>query len=335
MAALETDANITLERIEAFIEGFWWILPNLGIALVVFLLFLLAAWGAAKAVLRVFLHRQRPDLAALLAGFTRWAIILLGLLVVATIIFPSVKPADVLATLGVGSIAIGFAFKDILQNWLAGLLILLRQPFRQGDEIVVGKHEGTVERIEARATLIRTYDSRQVIIPNSAVYTESVIVNTAFEKRRSEYDVGIGYGDDIGKASKVILGALKGLDGILPDPPPEVIPWELAGSTVNLRIRWWTHSKWGEVVQIRGRVIDAVKQALGQAGIDLPFPTNVVLFHDQTEETDGDRRRQREGWPVGDRPPKPRHLNEVVVDAEGPRNPQPVGKEMPVGSRDS
>lgn len=314
---METDAGITLERIESFVRGFWWILPNLGIALVVFLIFLVIGWGAQAAVFRFFNHRGRPDLASLLAGFARWALIALGLLVVATIVFPSVKPADVLTTLGVGSIAIGFAFKDILQNWLAGLLILLRQPFRQGDQIIVDKHEGTVERIEARATLIRTYDGKRVIIPNNSVYTESVTVNTAFAQRRSEYDVGIGYGDDVGRACKVIRQALSGLPGIATDPAPEAIPWELAGSAVNIRVRWWTEPQQADMVHARGRVILAIRQALGQAGIDLPFPTNMVLLHDQTEEADGNRSRQREGWPAGDNPPAPRHLNEVVVDGRG------------------
>jgi small conductance mechanosensitive channel len=314
---METDASITLERIEGFVTGFWWILPNLGIASVMFLIFIGIGWGARAAVSRFFNHRGRPDLASLLAGFARWSIIALGLLVVATIVFPSVKPADVLATLGVGSIAIGFAFKDILQNWLAGLLLLLRQPFRQGDQIVVGKHEGTVERIEARATLIRTYDGKRVIIPNSSVYTESVTVNTAFGQRRSEYDVGIGYGDDVRRACEVIRQALKGLPDIAADPAPEAIPWELAGSSVNIRVRWWTEPHQADVVHARGRMIEAVRQALGEAGIDLPFPTNVVLLHDQTEEADGDRTRQREGWPAGDNPPAPRHLNEVTVDGGG------------------
>lgn len=311
---MEADTSITLERIEGFITGFWWILPNLGIALVVFLIFLAVAWSVRLGVSRFFHHSGRPDLAALLAGFARWSIIALGLLVVATIVFPSVRPADVLATLGIGSIAIGFAFKDILQNWLAGLLILLRQPFRQGDQIVVGKHEGTVERIEARATLIRTYDGKRVIIPNSSVYTESVTVNTAFGQRRSEYDVGIGYGDDVRKACEVIRIVLKALPGVAPDPVPEAIPWELAGSTINIRVRWWTEPHQADVVHARGEVIYAVREALGQAGIDLPFPTNVVLLHDQTEEADGNRTRQREGWPAGDNPPAPRHLNEVIVD---------------------
>jgi small conductance mechanosensitive channel len=318
---LQPDTRITLERIEGYIEGFWWILPNLGIALLVSGLFLVAASIVRRAVLRVFKRRARPDLAIMLAGAARWGVIGLGFLVVATIIFPSISPANLLSTLGIGSIAIGFAFKDILQNWLAGLLILLRQPFRTGDQIVVGKHEGTVEHIEARATLIKTYDGRRVIIPNSAVYTDAVTVNTAFPLRRSQYDVGIGYGDDIDRACEVILDAIRSVEGVAEDPPPEAFAWELDGSTVNLRVRWWTHSKRSDVVHAQGRVIRAMKKALVEAAIDLPFPTNVVLLHDQTEETDGDRSRQREGWPAGDNPPAPRHRNEVLVEDETERAP--------------
>jgi small-conductance mechanosensitive channel len=315
-AQLQADTRITLDRIESYIEGFWWILPNLGIALVVLVLFLTVASITRRAVVRVFKRRQRHDLAAMLAGAARWSIIGLGFLVVATIVFPSISPADLLSTLGIGSIAIGFAFKDILQNWLAGLLILLRQPFRQGDQIIVGKHEGTVERIEARATFIKTYDGRRVIIPNSSVYTDAVTVNTAFPLRRSQYDVGIGYGDDVDQACTVILQALRDVEGVVQDPGPEAFAWELAGSTVNVRVRWWTLSKRSEVVHAQGRVIRAVKKAITEAGIDLPYPTNVVLLHDQTKEADGDRRLQREGWPAGKSPPAPRHLNEVVVEGE-------------------
>jgi small conductance mechanosensitive channel len=332
---METDAGITLERIERFIQGFWWILPNLAIAGVVFLLFLLSAAAARAGVLRVFKRRRRPDLAVLLAGFTRWAIVSLGLLVVATIVFPSVRPADILATLGIGSIAVGFAFKDILQNWLAGLLLLLRQPFHQGDQIVVSNHEGTVERIEARATLIRTFDGRRVIIPNSQVYTESVVVNTAFGLRRSEYDVGVGYGDDLEEACGIIVDALSRVPGVAADPPPEAIPWELAASSVNIKVRWWTDPRQGPKLETRGRVITTVKRALNRAGIDLPFPTEVVLFHDQTEETDGDRKRQREGWPAGATPPAPRHLNRIMIEREGERPDRPGStgqKENPPGS---
>jgi small conductance mechanosensitive channel len=299
-------------------------LPNFGFALVVFALFWVGAWAARASVTRVFHYRGRHDLADLLGGFVKWAIIAFGLLVCSTIVFPSIRPADALATLGVGSIAVGFAFKDILQNWIAGLIILLRQPFRRGDKIAINNYEGTVEHIEARATILKTYDGRRVIIPNSDVYTRSMIVNTAYPKRRSEYDVGIGFGDDIETARRVILEALQSVEGLEHDPAPDIVPWELDSSTVNLKVRWWTASKRVTVVAVRGRVIETIKRALNEAAIDIPFPTRVVLFHDQTDEADGDRRRQREGWPAGDDPPNPRHLDDITV--EGVRSDEHQGR---------
>ena len=254
----------TLQKIEAFAEGFFWILPNLGIALLVLLLFWAGSWAAKRSVIGVLRRRRREDLGSLLGGFTRWGILLMGFLVAATIVFPSISPANLLSTLGIGSVALGFAFKDILQNWISGLLILYRQPFRRGDQIRSGEFEGTVEHIEARATLIRTYDGQRVVIPNSDIYTRAVTVRTAFPKRRSDYDVGIGYGDDIARARRVILDALSTVDGIEREPAPEAIPWELDASTVNLKVRWWSASKRSEVVRTLGLAIAAIKQALGE-----------------------------------------------------------------------
>ena len=296
------------------------LVPNIVAGLVMLGLFVLGAWLVERAVKRGFHARRQFDLGTLLGGFARWGIIGLGLLVAVTIVVPSFNPADALTTLGFGSVAIGFAFKDILQNWFAGLLILLREPFKRGDQIVVSGYEGTVERIHSRATVLKTYEGKRVVIPNSDIYTLPVTVNTAFPQTRSDYDVGIGYGDDIEAARSVILDALDGLDGIAREPAPEVIPWDLAGSSVNLRVRWWTGSKRVEVVLAKGRVIAAVRDALTAAHIDMPYPTQVMLFHDQTEETDGDRTRQREGWPAGKSPPEPR----AAPESRNGRAPRPA-----------
>jgi small-conductance mechanosensitive channel len=166
-------------------------------------------------------------------------------------------------------------------------------------------------QIEARATFIRTYDGRRIIIPNSDVYTKPVIVISAYDLLRSEYDVGIGYGDDLAMAKSLALAAVSRIEGVLDEPAPDVLVWELAGSSKNLRLRWWTRSKRGEVLAVRDRVLQAVAETLTGAGIDLPFPTQVLLFHDQTEATDGDRTRQREGWPAGNDPPPPRRRSAV------------------------
>jgi len=313
-------------KIADLIDGFFFILPNIGIAAIVFLLFMAAGWGARRGIATLLQGRGRQDLGVLLGGFAKWAILLFGVLVVSAIVFPSVKPGDLFSALGVGSVAIGFAFKDILQNWLSGLLILYRQPFRRGDQIRSGAFEGTVEAIEARATLLRTYDGHRVVIPNSDIYTQAVTVHTAYAASRSEYDVGIGYGDDLARACQVIRDALRTIEGVEQDPAPETLPWELAGSTVNIRVRWWSAAERGSVVRARGAVILAVKDALTVAGVDIPFPTRVVLLHDQTEATDGNRSRQREGWPAGSSPPEPRHLNEVLL-----REKAAVGEQIASG----
>jgi small-conductance mechanosensitive channel len=138
------------------------------------------------------------------------------------------------------------------------------------------------------------------VIPNATLFTEKVIVNTAFDRRRIEYDIGIGYGDDIDYARQLILQALNAADEVLAEPAPEVLVMELGPSSVSLRARWWIRPpRRADALDARDRVLTAVKQGLIAHGVDLPFPTQQILFHDQTEETDGDRMRQREGWPAG------------------------------------
>jgi small-conductance mechanosensitive channel len=108
------------------------------------------AFALSNLVRKVMLRARRRDLSAMLSSFVFWLTMLLGTLVVLTIVLPSMKPADIFASLGIGSIALGFAFKDILQNWLAGFLILVRRPFRRGDQSKLGDIEGTVQAVETR-----------------------------------------------------------------------------------------------------------------------------------------------------------------------------------------
>ena len=313
-----TDPSLFFDKLDLWLDGFVRLLPNIIVGLLLFCIFLFLAWAARAAFWRWAHRHDRDNLGDVLGGLIKWAIILVGVLLALTIVLPTLNPADLLAGLGIGSVAIGFAFKEILQNWLAGLLILLNRPFRIGDQIVVNGHEGTVERIETRSTDIRTYDGRKVLIPNAEVYTNAVIVNTAFHVIRSEYDVGIGYGDQLPAAKDVLLNAVAGVQGVQADPAPEVLPWELAASAVSVKVRWWTDSRRSDVVHVRARVIEAIKQACDENGIDLPYETVVQLWHDQTEEWDGIRGKQRAGWPPphGEGEP-PRPTREVVNERTG------------------
>ncbi len=306
------------QRLSNWADGATRLLPNIVVALILLAIFYGLALLARRLIRRHFVRRERQDLGNLLGGFAKVGILILGFLLAATVIIPSLKPGDLVAGLGVSSIAIGFAFKDILQNWLAGLLILLRQPFAIHDQIKVNEHEGTVERIETRATIIKTYDGQRIVVPNSQIYTNAVLVKTAHEKRRSQYDVGIGYGDGIGHACEVIREAVGGVVEVESDPAPEALPWDLSASWVTIRARWWTQSQRADVVHVRAKVLQAIKEGLDAAGIDMPYDTQVQLFHDQTEAGEGDRSQQREGWPAAkEGATKPRWKAEAEEKARG------------------
>lgn len=155
------------EKLSSMIQGAIALLPNIVIGIVVFILF----WVLGKFV-RSFIqqqtrHRDTRNVGLVFGRLIQGGLVILGFLIAATIIFPSFNPADALAALGIGGVAIGFAFKDILQNFLAGILILLTEPFKLNDQIIFNDYEGTVEHIQTRATTIRTYDGRRVVIPNA------------------------------------------------------------------------------------------------------------------------------------------------------------------------
>jgi small-conductance mechanosensitive channel len=310
---LQASVSAAGAKIQGMINGLIVLLPNIVLALIVFAVFFFAA-RVIKSLVKRFTrqHRQARNLGLVLGRLSQGTVILVGLFVALSIVLPSFKAGDLVQLLGISSVAIGFAFRDILQNFLAGILILLTEPFQIDDQIVFKDFEGTVENIQTRATTIRTYDGRRIVIPNSELFTNSVTVNTAFENRRLEYDIGIGYGDDIDQAKQLMLEAIHSVDVVLKDPAPDVLVMELAESSVNIRARWWIKPpRRADSLDARDGVISAIKQKLYvENGIDLPYPTRQILFHDQTEETDGDRSQQREGWPAGNKEvPKPRSIS--------------------------
>jgi small-conductance mechanosensitive channel len=292
-----------VEKLEETGREFVAALPNLILAIAVFALFAFIGWTIKRTVRRLARGRRKHRNVALVLGrLANGLVLVVGVLVAAVIVFPDYTPSSLLATLGIGGLAVGLAFRDVLENYLAGVLMLLTEPFRIGDQIVFDRFEGTVEEIQTRATLIRTYDGRRIVIPNAKLFTTPVTVNTAFERRRIEYDLGIGFGDDIAHAKALILATLRDQDGVLVEPPPDVLTYEFGPSSVILRVRWWiTPPMRNDALEARDVVLESVKRKLTAAGIDLPFPTTQVLFHDQTEDTDGDRRLQREGWPASRR----------------------------------
>ena len=299
---MNVELSTLVDKMQVMLKGFIALLPNLILALIVFAIFFFVARTIKKIVRNLTRdRRQARNLGMVLGRLAQGTTILVGLFIALSIVIPSLKANDLVQLLGISSVAIGFAFRDILQNFLAGILILLTEPFQIDDQIVFKNFEGTVENIQTRATTIRTYDGRRIVIPNSELFTNSVTVNTAFENRRLEYDVGIGYGDDVDEAKRLMLEAIYSVDDVLRDPAADVLVLELAESSVIIRARWWIKPpRRIDELNSRDKVISAIKQKLYvENGIDLPYPTRQILFHDQTEATDGDRAHQREGWPAG------------------------------------
>lgn len=154
------------------------LLPNLVLGLAILVLFLFVASFARAFARRIALRRlSHQGMALLLARLVHTCIAVLGFLIAISVIAPSFQAADLLKILGVGTVAVGFAFQNILQNFLAGILLLLQEPFRLGDLISVTGIEGNVSDIQARATVVTTKEGREVIIPNAVIFTNPVAVS--------------------------------------------------------------------------------------------------------------------------------------------------------------
>ncbi len=284
------DADLVLRTFEGMWRASLSRVPYLTVGLLVMIVFYvlgrIVRRGARAAGART---RLDPLLANLVGRLSVMLLTVLGVFVAAVIVGPTFRPGDLVAGLGISSVAIGFAFKDILQNFFAGILILFRKPFVVGDQIRFKEFEGIVEDINTRSTRLKTYDGERVVIPNGDIYTSSIVVRTAYPTRRVQFTVGIGYPDSIEAARQTILRVVSAAEGVISDPGPWVYVEALAASSVNFTVYFWTDAHQATVLRTRDRVATAIKLALDSAGIDMPFPHTVLLFHDQTGRREGDR----------------------------------------------
>ena len=257
------------------------LLPNLLFAALV----LLVTWGLARglgsAAFRLLrLRRARPSLQVAVRTLVRTGIWIMGLLVAATLLFPNLTPTKALAGLGLGTIAIGLAFQDTFENFLAGLLILLRKPMRIGDDIECQGVSGRVEEITIRDSYIRMRSGELVLVPNSFLFKNPVRVLTDRERRRLDLTVGVAYGEDLDAAREVIRGAFAGLATPDPQREVEVYATAFAESSIDFTVRWWTAPSPLDELRSRDEVTAAIKRALDEAGIEIPFPYRTLTFKD-------------------------------------------------------
>lgn len=281
------DAYTTIDKI---MDSFWERVPYICIALIVFIIFWLLT-KLFKLFIRKTLENRtytRQNLVLVLNRVGSTFIIFFGFLIALVIAIPGFTPSQLIGALGIGSVAIGFAFKDIFQNLLSGILILLSEPFRIGDDIVVNGLEGNVEDIQIRATFLRSPDGRRIVIPNATVYTSAVIVNSAYQRRRCEFVVGIGYEDDIQKAKKIILDILNNNMTVLSQPAFSVNVTALADFSINLTVRWWVNTTETSTSASISEIQELVVTAFDEKGISIPYPVQEVKVYrgDQSDNTE-------------------------------------------------
>ncbi len=271
--------GVVTGRLYGMAHEFLVLLPQMVIALLVVALTWLVARIGSNVVQRVCRRsRMRAELAELIGNLSSILLWLGGVLIAAVIAFPNLSPSSLLAGIGVGSVAIGFAFKDIFENFLAGLLILYRDPMRIGDFIECEGIEGRVERITIRDTLVRRTDDQLIVLPNSMLFKNPVQIRTDLPQRRVTIICGVAYGEDVGQARGVIEEALRGLDTVAQDKPIQVFAHDFGESSIDFEIAWWTGSTPLDERRSRDKVVAAIKRALDEAGIEIPFPYRTLTF---------------------------------------------------------
>jgi small conductance mechanosensitive channel len=260
----------TLESIYAWLIDF---LPKLGVALlIVFIGYLLSRW-ASKAVKKALEVRKiDTELIVLFEMTTRWGILILALYLAAESIAPGSLTGFV-AALGIAGFALGFALQDVAKNFIAGILLLLQQPFNIGEVIEVADYRGTVLNISLRTTEMRTLDGRFVSIPNGDVFVNPLINFSKAPRRRVEITVGVGYESDLDQVTKIALETVGNIPDVLKDPAPTVVFTGLGDSAINFSLFYWVDTENGDLSKAQTMGIKLIKRTFEGAGIEMPYPT--------------------------------------------------------------
>lgn len=254
-------------------------------AIILALIILLATRSAARIVSRVSDQMGRQilrsrSLQVLFAQICRIGTWTVGVVIAAVIVFPDLGLGDIIGLLGLSSVAIGLVFQDIFKNFLAGILLLLEEPFRLGDQVIINGCEGTVESVKVRTTRVLMYTGELIEIPNSIVFTNAVKVLTANSYRRTDLSISVDYTASLPMVQQVFLQTLDSVEGVLKEPVPEVDFIGFEENAIGVKIRYWTTSTTLDVRRIQSSVVMALKEACDRNNIVIPYPIRRVHLYD-------------------------------------------------------
>ena len=282
-SATSVDTVATLQdQLVGMGEGFVRALPGLAIALVVLLVtWIVARFAARIADLLIGKTDVRPSLKNLIDTLVRLVIWIIGIMIAAIVVMPGLTPASLFAGLGIGAVAIGFAFQDIFENFMAGVLIMLREKMRIGDIIECEGIVGKVEHITLRETHVRKLSGEVTLVPNSMLFKNPVEILTDEQVRRHEVVVGVSYDTNLDHAADVIRRAVQGVEDVDSEKTLDIFAQEFNASSVDFLVRWWAGSTPRSGWESKDKVVRAIKAGLDDAGIEIPFPYVTHTFKEK------------------------------------------------------
>lgn len=249
---------------------------RIGVALAIFIVGRWIAKWITSMIRRVMTRASMDEMLVRFLGNIVYTVLLLAV-VMAALDHLGIQTTSLLAVFGAAGLAIGLALKDSLGNFSSGVMLILFRPFKVGDFIEAGGTSGVVEEVRMFATMFRTGDNREVIVPNSQIYGGTIINYSARDTRRIDMVFGIGYNDDMAKAKQLIEDIMKQDERILADPAPTIALGELGDNSVNFNVRPWVNS--GDYWPVRADLLEKVKLAFDANGISIPYPQRDVYIH--------------------------------------------------------
>lgn len=266
--------TLTLEELQ---RQFLLFLPKLIAAIVIFIVGLYIASLVSKLVDRALEQREvAPEARKVVTQIARWTLIVLA--VVTALQQVNFDLTAFVAGLGIAGFTIGFALKDISENFVAGLLLLLQRPFDLGDVIEIDDFRGRITDVSLRATEMVTMDGHNVLLPNSLVYTNPIYNFTRSALARIRVEVGVAYDSDLDKVRLTALETISSLPDVLDDPEPNVVFHTFADSSINLTIFFWIDNRETRQFQASDLAVPVIKEAFAREGIDIPFPIRTVYM---------------------------------------------------------
>lgn len=274
--------NTLLDQMNDMGTQFVRALPSIAIAIVIIIITAIVARFAVKIADGLIGKTDlRASLRNLIETLVKLGVWIIGLLIAMIVVFPGLTAGSLIAGLGIGAVAIGFAFQDIFENFLAGVLIMVREKMRIGDVIECEDIIGKVEHITLRETHVRALSGELTVVPNSILFKNPVEIFTDKEQRRHDVVIGVSYDTDLDEAAEVIRKAVSAVDEVDTEKGLDVFAQEFNSSSVDFLVRWWAGSTPRNGWESKDKVVRAIKRGLDDAGIEIPFPYITHTFKER------------------------------------------------------